>query len=244
MIHAFHGNLGHPSDWNEVEKALGAGFEWHKPNLWDSPIVSFKEWADRTNDFAEALDPEPILMGYSLGGRLAMNALSRAKPPLWNSVIFVSAHPGIPDFAPAARAARVQSDACWARTLREAGPEKFLREWNAQDVLSGQPISSRQEIAAEMYREPIAQAFETWSLGVQADLRQQLLDCDVPQLWVVGEEDTKFRAIAEAAVLSIPSAELSVIERCGHRVLLQKPLELAKCVHEFLTKQKTTTHVD
>ena len=84
-------------------------------------------------------------------------------------------------------------------------------------------------------------AFENWSLGVQGDLRPQLQTSGVPQLWVVGADDTKFRAIAEDAVKDIPNAQLNVIENCGHRVLLQRPDALARCVREFLSSLSIST---
>ncbi|MFT5469771.1 MAG: 2-succinyl-6-hydroxy-2,4-cyclohexadiene-1-carboxylate synthase [Verrucomicrobiales bacterium] len=241
MIHAIHGNLGHPSEWNQVQESFGPGFEWNCPNLWEDPVAPFAAWADRFNDQAEALDPCPILLGYSLGGRLAMHALASATPPLWEAAIFVSAHPGFPPNSENDRHLRSQRDTTWASTLRQDGAVKFLRDWNAQEVLRGQPISSRQVATVAKHPDSIAQAFEVWSLGLQADLRQQLLDSGVPQLWVVGAEDAKFRAIAEEAVAAIPSATLDVIEGCGHRVPLQKPRELAESICRFLTALKLKT---
>lgn len=236
MIWALHGNLGHPTDWAPVEHALGSDWNWEKPNLWEWPMLDFGPWAARLNDMASALYPKPILMGYSLGGRLAMHALTQATPPLWQAAIFISAHPGLAVDAHLERALRREKDEAWAASLRVEGPKLFLQEWNAQPVFAGEPISSRHEIALEMYQAPIEQAFEFWSLGRQADLRQQLLECAVPQLWVAGSEDKKFRALAEEAVEAIPHARLSVIPGCGHRVPLQKPRELAECVREFLLK--------
>ena len=235
MIWAIHGNLGHPDEWNECELSIAGDREWIRVNLWSEGVTDFAAWANRLNDQVEALDPEPFLVGYSLGGRLAMHALIAATPPLWNGAVFVSAIPGISD--PSSTERRRQ-DLAWASMLRESSPVDFLREWNANGVLDGQPVSAHQTAVVEEYREQIAHAFETWSLGVQADLRQQLLACEVPQLWVVGAEDTKFRAIAEDAVEMIPHARLNVIEDCGHRVLLQRPRELAQCIREFIAESE------
>ncbi|MEM7012591.1 MAG: alpha/beta fold hydrolase [Verrucomicrobiota bacterium] len=239
MIWAIHGNLGFPGDWLGISQSL-APYQLHTPALWESPHMGFRGWTNRANDAAEALDPDPVIMGYSLGGRLAMHAVADQTPPLWKAAIFISAHPGFRDSQVMERDVRRRQDLAWASSIRNSKPADFLEQWNAQSVLQGPAPPSQHEVV-RVYTEPIAQAFENWSLGVQEDLRPQLQASEVPQLWVVGADDTKFRAIAEEAVEGIPNAQLNVIENCGHRVLLQRPDALARCVREFLSSLSIST---
>lgn len=239
MIWAFHGNLGFPGDWAETSRSL-LPLQLQTPALWEGSHFGFRDWTNRTNDAAEALDPNPVIMGYSLGGRLAMHAVTDQTPPLWKAAIFISAHPGFRDSQVMERDVRRRQDLAWATSIRNSDPSDFLEQWNAQGVLQGPTPTSQNEIV-RVYAEPIAQAFENWSLGLQEDLRPQLQASEVPQLWVVGADDTKFRAIAEDAVERIPNAQLNVIENCGHRVLLQRPDALARCVREFLSSLSIST---
>ena len=152
----------------------------------------------------------------------------------WEAAIFVSAHPGLT--SEVERRERLERDEEWARMLREGEPRQFLNAWNAQPVFGGDSASDWQGLLVDTHREELARAFEVWSLGRQEDLRGKLAASGVPQLWVVGARDAKFRAIAEEAVSEIPMATLCVIPGCGHRVLLQKPTVLAECVADFLSQ--------
>lgn len=235
MIVALHGNLGEPADWAPVHKDLPRPSFDCVP-LWERiPIAPFRDWAARMNDLEEVTNTTPVLLGYSLGGRLAMHMLLD-DPRLWNAAIFISAHPGLSD--PAAREARLIEDQAWARKMRNEGPIAFRQAWNAQPALAGSPVPPRQEAILREHAEAIAVSFETWSLGLQEDLREPLAACPVPQLWIVGERDEKFRALAEDAVARIPAAQWAVIPEGEHRLLLHRPHEVADCIRSFLAGLK------
>ncbi len=233
MIWALHGNLGTTRDWTEVIESLPERdpFLIEPVDLWSPGPTDFGAWSYRLNDLVSATDPCPIVMGYSLGGRLAMHCVT-GLDTVWQGAVFVSAHPGLPDES--ARQERLRQDQDWAAKLRTRGTEAFLRSWNQQPVLAGNPISPDQASIVAEQREAIAQAFDLWCLGREDHLLPGLAESAIPQLWVVGADDAKFRALAEDAVARIPGARLVVIPGCGHRVLLENPRELAEAVREFV----------
>lgn len=236
MIWALHGNLGSPADWEAVQNQMrGSLFE--RVNLWSDTVLPFSSWVTRFNSLADALDPHPVLLGYSLGARLAMHAVL-APNASWKAAIFVSGHPGLQHEADCTR--RLFKDIAWADRLRSGDIDRFLEDWNAQMVLSTSPVSEQQKDIARVYSERIADAFEAWSLGRQRDLRPALAACEIPQLWVVGGKDESFRTLASDAVEAIPSARLHVIPDSGHRVPLQHPKELADCMRDFLSDLNLT----
>jgi len=155
------------------------------------------------------------------------------RPTRWRAAIFVSAHPGLPLEE---RGARQISDEGWAELLEADRLEEFRARWNAQQTLAGDPIPGDQEHLIAQNRQAIAAAFRHWSLGRQADLRPSLASCPVPQLWVAGAEDAKFRSVMSAAAARIPSATYTEIAGCGHRVPLRNPTALAECVRRFLAE--------
>ena len=226
-ICALHGNLGHPGDWDGFRVALPE-WELDTPSLWSRSIQPFPSWAAEFDSIASGT----VLLGYSLGGRLAMHALLH-RPTRWRAVIFVSAHPGLPLEE---RGARLISDEGWAELLETDRLEEFRARWNAQQTLAGDPIPGSQEDLIAQNRQAIAAAFRQWSLGRQADLRSALASCPVPQLWVAGAEDAKFRSVMSAAAARIPSATYTEIAGCGHRVPLRNPTALAECVRRFLAE--------
>ncbi len=229
MIWALHGNLGSPDDWSAFTAVLGE--EVVPPILWEPKPEPFSAWARNFNDEVRRQDPKPIVIGYSLGGRLAMHAVTAPNAP-WKAAIFVSAHPGLGDRG--ARAFRVDSDRQWTDLLRSGSKDAFLERWNAQATLQGEPVSGRQAEVVGRYSEAIAEAFHVWSLGNQKDLRSSLADCHIPQLWVAGAEDRKFAGLMREAAAHVPSASYAEIEASGHRVPLRNPSGLAECVRRFL----------
>jgi len=211
------------------------------PNLWEGAILPFREWANRFNDEARE-DPNPVLAGYSLGGRLAMHAVLAETSP-WKAAIFISAHPGLVESRE--RSFRTTADRQWAELLRDGNVDDFLEGWNAQGPLEGEPVSGEQSSVIAAYPEQIAMAFGLWSIGNEEDLRAALAASPVPQLSVAGAEDRKFSTIMRQAAAGNPSATYVEIEGSGHRVPLRNPVGLADCVRLFLHELNLDSqHVD
>ena len=62
----------------------------------------------------------------------------------------------------------------------------------------------------------------------------ELTGLRVPTLWITGEEDPKFSAIARDAIALMPDASHVVIRRAGHCAHLERPDEVAAQVWGFL----------
>jgi 2-succinyl-6-hydroxy-2,4-cyclohexadiene-1-carboxylate synthase len=156
------------------------------------------------------------LLGYSMGGRLALHALLENDHP-WQAAVIVSAHPGLE--SETERQARREADAVWATKALTGNWQRFLDEWNAQPVLGG-AIQRDPQVAGRlaMRRREIARSFVDWSLGAQAPLWERLARIKIPVLWVAGEKDLKFRGLAERAVGAMPNARLAIAPGTGHRV--------------------------
>jgi 2-succinyl-6-hydroxy-2,4-cyclohexadiene-1-carboxylate synthase len=238
MILALHGNLGGPGDWDELRARL-PGERFVTPCLWEERIVSLREAGHRLGRWAA--EPGAVLLGYSLGARLAMHAVL-AGGSRWAGAVFVSGHPGSGDAG--ARRERCRTDAEWARRFAAAEPGAVLAAWNAQPVFGGAEPAPDQEAIVRCHRDRIARAFRRWSWGRQEDLVPRLAGCAIPTLWVVGSEDRKFAAEARRAVSAIPGAAYQEIEGCGHRVPLQKPEPLAECVLRFLETVRNRSAAD
>ncbi len=221
MILALHGNLGSVSDWESLGIPCLQAID-----LWRHSHLTF-------TDFAEELskaDQRPVLVGYSLGGRLALHAMA-AHPGKWGGAIIVSSHPGLPGIED--RMARRTSDAIWAKRVRELPWSEFVELWNAQAVLAGGRVPTGQA-SLESKREAIALAFENWSLGVQDDLRPRLSSFSSPVLWITGERDPRFSEIGRAMAEIFPDFRHTIVPECGHRVLQEKPEELRGLICSFL----------
>lgn len=230
MIWALHGNLGSPEDWSPVREHLAAR-ALRPMNLWLPEPQAFAAW---TRAFYGSNPGPPaggVLLGYSLGARLAMH-LMLERPEAWSAAIFVSGHPGLADAE--ARRQRIEADRQWAELLGAGGPAGFARAWNAQSVFAGDGPPPDQEAVLDRHQQAIRKAFDCWSLGRQEALGERLRDCPVRQLWVAGELDPKFAALARSMARGLDHVQAAILAGCGHRVPLQKPRELAECAELFL----------
>ena len=238
-----HGAVGQAGDWQ------GFGVpEWgvKRVDLWrflDCCPMTMPEFGRALNAEAVAAFPSTInsqlstsplrvLVGYSMGARLALHALLDGGP--WDAAVLVAPHPGLE--SETERAARRESDAEWAGRALTGDWQEFLALWNAQPVLAD---STRLPPAGELRRREVARSFIDWSLGAQEPLWERLAEIQCPVLWCVGERDGKFRALAERAVPLLPRGELWGAPGAGHRVPWDAPEAFAAKVGEFLERVRS-----
>jgi 2-succinyl-6-hydroxy-2,4-cyclohexadiene-1-carboxylate synthase len=229
MIWALHGNLGSPSDWDGLEEACGLPVR-------AVDLYAARQPRDQVGAWLRELvkdDAEPVLLGYSMGGRLALGALVE-DPSAWAAAVVVSAHAGLSD--PLEREVRTGVDAVWAERIRvgEPGWENFLEAWDAQPVLGGK--AGARCPGRRVWRESLVAGFEEWSLGRQPDFVHVFGGVEIPLLWVTGGDDLKFAREAERACAVLPAAEHLVVGGAGHRVPWEAPERFGAAVRTFAEK--------
>ncbi|MCP5532191.1 MAG: alpha/beta fold hydrolase [Akkermansiaceae bacterium] len=223
-----HGAVGMAADWREISKLLAAA----KTSCRAIDLWRFLEPTGITmTDFGRALNAEAdqpgfrgtgrVLVGYSMGGRLALQALLAERAP-WSAAVIVSAHPGLSDEPE--RRQRAAADKDWAAKAMLGDWKSFLSEWGNQPVLGGDLPRDPATLAAMVSRRrEIARSFVDWSLGAQEPLWERLEQIRIPLLWIAGEADSKFLELARLAVERIPKARLAIAPGAGHRVPWDAP---------------------
>ncbi|MDF1752425.1 MAG: alpha/beta fold hydrolase [Verrucomicrobiales bacterium] len=208
MIYALHGNVGSTADFDFLPDVTPI-------DLWQHSHLSLKDAAAEIRSQAKNQRPRGIL-GYSMGGRIALQSLADA-PNFWDFAIIISAHPGLT--SEKERRKRIQSDEKWAQELKTGDWDQFLEKWNSQPTLSG-PVSKNQS-ALKSKRKAISAGFQNWSLGQQENLRPRLVNHPCPIFWIVGERDEKYIELGTETVTQMPNGLLVKAPDCGHRVLLE-----------------------
>lgn len=169
------------------------------------------------------------LVGYSLGGRIAMFYACR-HPAGLQGLIVEGGHPGLTHSA--AREARWLSDARWAQRFRHEPLPDVFTDWYRQPVFAGLTALQRQELVtlrSENSGAALAAMLEATSLAVQPDLRPALRRCYFPFHYLCGEHDPKFRALgAELA------ARCQLINNAGHNAHRENPGGTAACLARIL----------
>lgn len=216
-----HGAVGAVADWRGLAQALATkGISTRAVDLWrflECESVTMPEFGKRLNADAEGEIPRAarrILIGYSMGGRLALHALLEGGP--WDAAVIISANPGSRD--PNEAAARRVADTVWATQALTLPWQDFIEKWNAQPLLGRAMRDSREDGKLMQRRREIARSFVDWSVGNQQPLWERLREIRIPTLWIAGENDAKFRAIAKEAAGLSDQFSLAIAPDAGHRV--------------------------
>lgn len=230
-MHVLHGFLGKPADWNLLDLKNEVEREICTPNLFeDLPIAPFAEWAKTYHAKFCERDSHHVLMGYSLGGRIGLHLLLQ-DPKLWKAAIFISTHSGLTSIED--RQARIIADRRWAEKFEKEPWETLLKDWNSQDVFKRDTFSL-DRLEGDYCRKALSKALSAWSLGEQEDLKDHLYSLDIPILWMVGAEDTKFLHKARELKLKHPKSKVCVLENAAHRLPWQQPENFLLNVKQFL----------
>lgn len=195
VLTALHGFLGLPSDWDFLRDA---GFTVETP-----PLDSIPPAGD-------------VLLGYSMGGRLALHALLAGAK--YRRAVIISAGLGIEDRV--AREERQRTDDRWARMFEKQPWSRVMNEWNAQPVFGGHVVK---RLERDFDRRELARQLRRWSPGVLPPVSWRLREIDVPVLWIAGERDAKYVAEGRRAIGLLRNAELWICPDAGHRVPWEQP---------------------
>ena len=181
------------------------------------------------------------LIGYSLGGRVALHFALAASEQMWGIVI-ESASPGTKDET--ARQARINSDEILAQSIAADGLEAFVDRWQAQALFASQsqlptPVLDAQR-CQRLENSPLGlgNSLRGMGAGTQDYLLPRLHSIHAPTLFLAGALDERYAAAAPAMAASVPKADYAIIENAGHTTHLEQPEAWASHVVPFLAKHK------
>lgn len=238
VVLALHGFTGAPSGFDAcfasasrvLAPALGGHLEAPAPESFDAEA---RRLLALTDEMPERL----VLVGYSLGGRLALRLIGLA-PKRFAACIAIGAHLGLRDEA--SRAERIVSDARWSSLLRDRGVEAFATEWEAQALFASQAMVEPARLAERRRARrlhdslSLAQSLDALSLGRMPDLRCGIATYEGPLRFVVGEHDSKFVAFAAEGAALGRRSKATIVSGVGHDVLLERPDAVDAMLQEVL----------
>lgn len=235
-IHVLHGFLGLPTDWQSVFSDSKHSYFFH--SLSDHAFTTenpFDSWVDSFLAHVISMQSKKtkILVGYSLGGRLALHCLQK-EPNLWSAGVLISTNPGLEQTQE--REQRLKSDEHWAHLFEVEEWDRVVSEWNQQGVFEHKPsFAMRKE--DQFSRPLLAKQLRFFSVARQQDFRPFLSKITIPLLWVTGQNDTKFQAI-QTQIQQLSNLNISCVSvaNAAHRVPWENTAEFVLKCNTFLEK--------
>ncbi|MFN2238644.1 MAG: alpha/beta fold hydrolase [Thermoanaerobaculia bacterium] len=241
MIWCLHGFLGKGKDWEPFRQTWekASGMPLRAIDLFDKPLEEQTPelWGTRFARSIATTDPGAVLVGYSLGGRLALQALL-ARPGIFRGAVIVSASLGV-DGEVERQMRRVRDDA-WAARFETETWESVIDGWNGQAVFGGDAAAPPRD-ERDYDRSALATALRYWSPAVQQPIGPRLAELELPTLWVAGERDGKYVEAATRAAEAADDARLWIAPGAGHRVPWEAPEEFERRVADFLATLAPST---
>ncbi|PHM46040.1 2-succinyl-6-hydroxy-2, 4-cyclohexadiene-1-carboxylate synthase [Xenorhabdus mauleonii] len=233
-----HGLLGRGDDWLPVVNACDqyASLVIDLPGHGSSADITLKGGFAEMSELLDAtLSEQQIddywLIGYSLGGRIAMYHATHGKHDGLRGLLVEGGNPGLPTQQD--RTVRLQHDKHWAQRFRQEPIESVLIDWYQQPVfadLTSEPREQLLHIRSQNSGSCIADMLENTSLAHQSWLVPDLQQLNMPFSYLCGENDCKFQEIA--ARYSLP---LKTIPQVGHNAHYGNSVAFSAAVNHFLS---------
>lgn len=228
-----HGFTNTGASWDPVVAALGERYRALAPDIRGHGSASDVRPVALEDVIADlgALTSEPFdLVGYSMGGRIALHA-AFALAPRVQRLFLIGASPGLASADE--RAGRRRVDEQLAEGIERMDIEDFARRWARTAVLADQPP----EVAARVHADRLnntpaglAAALRGLGTGALPSLWGRLGELTVPVMLIVGGRDQKFQAVAVRMAGEMPHAEVAIVPGTGHAVHQERPDEVARLI--------------
>lgn len=184
--------------------------------------ASFESAADLVAQTLDAIGDIDLLVGYSMGGRLALRCLID-HPGSAGRLVLIGATAGLADTD--ARAERRATDTRLAERLRAETPGDFLDFWLALPLFDGLTDAQQcREARLAHWGSGVAETLLHRGTGSMEPVWDRLHEVEVPTLILAGADDEKFADLGARLAAGIGSAAtLRLVPRCGHACHLEDP---------------------
>ena len=240
-----HGFLGAGSDWGEIAAPLAEDYFCVCPDLpghganitrdFDAQL-SIPQLALELRALCAALSlSAPIVVGYSLGGRVALAAAVQ-HPEIMQALMLESTSAGLD--TEAERQARAATDDARAAVLLADGIAAFMRTWYAAPLfesLQMRPQLLAKLQAARMCNDArwMSKVVSELSPGRAASVWAELPSVRLRTLLLAGALDVRYTESAQRMCAAMPNAICNVVADAGHNVHLEQPTAYIQALRDY-----------
>lgn len=246
-----HGFTGTKKTWNELFIKLKQNFHVIAIDLLghgdtDSPEdpnrYKMEHSAKDLDDFLTEKQIDRIhLLGYSMGGRLALYFALHYQHRI-QTLVLESCTAGL--VSEEERLSRIKQDEQLQSMLLKKGINAFVDYWENITLFSSQkqlPKSLQESIrSSRLMQSPIGlgNSLKGMGTGIQPSLWNQLELLNIHTLLICGEYDEKFCFIMGKMNEMIKNSEIRKILRAGHAIHVEQSKIFATIVSEFFLKSE------
>ncbi|TMB41461.1 MAG: alpha/beta fold hydrolase [Chloroflexi bacterium] len=240
-----HGFTQSGRSWHEVIAKMPAGWMWVVPDLRGHGATETQNEADCSMDACMA-DLEMLwdhlgverthLVGYSMGGRLALHIAARRRHRIL-SVLTIGAHAGLDA---GARDGRRRGDEALADRIERDGVGAFVDYWSSLPLFAGLerrgPAFLAHVRAERLQNHPagLACSLRWMGAGVMEPVWDELGLAQFPFTFVAGQLDHGYVASARRLAGTVPNGRVEVVLRAGHPVHQERPDAFARVLLNHL----------
>jgi 2-succinyl-6-hydroxy-2,4-cyclohexadiene-1-carboxylate synthase len=220
------GFMQHADTWSPIAAAVA---ERYPVRLHEFETSSFD---GRIREIAAIADADAVVVGYSMGGRLALHA---ALDVAFAGLVVVGASAGISDAGERLR--RREADEALADWIESRSIDEVVARWERNPVFASQPSSLVDaQRAGRLAHSPadLAQLLRTAGQGALDPIWDRLGSLEMPVLALAGENDLTYRAAAERIASLVPRGRSAVIPGAGHAAHLEAPEAVRAEILTFL----------
>jgi 2-succinyl-6-hydroxy-2,4-cyclohexadiene-1-carboxylate synthase len=245
LILFLHGFMGNIEEFDAAINLLSDKFSYltlDLPGHGKTQVLGGDEYytmANTAQGLISLLDELNIakcfLIGYSMGGRLALY-LTLHFPERFLKVVLESASPGLS--TEVERLERIKCDAQIAIKLTRGDFNTFLSNWYNQPIFAA--IKNHPEyqhmVESRLQNHPLEleKSLRFMGTGSQPSLWEQLPANTKSILLLAGEYDKKFIDINTKMARTCKFTELKIIKNSGHNIHLENTQEFVQNVRNFL----------
>ena len=240
-----HGFTQSGQSWREIIARMPEGWKWIVPDLrghgetvtrTDAPCSMDACTEDLVALWEEMDVGRTHLVGYSMGGRLALHVAAR-RPERLLSLLTVGAHAGLEEDS---REGRRRGDEALAERIEKDGMESFVTDWGALPLFAGlerRGPAYLVEIRAERLKNHVAGlacSLRGMGAGAMEPVWEHLGRLKVPCTFVAGQLDHGYVASARRLAATVLNSRLAIVPRAGHAVHQERPDAFARVLANHL----------
>ena len=190
----------------------------------------------RVSVLAEQAGAPVDLIGYSMGGRVALS-LAVERPCWLRKLVLIGARPGLDN--PIQRAQRLEQDEARAKRIESEGVLSFADAWETLPIIASQRFISpelRKKMQATRRAhsaEGLAASLRDMGSAAMPSLWHRLKEVDSETLWITGSEDRRYGELATRALGENELFSHKVIQGAGHCAHFEKPHSFRSLLDSF-----------